>query len=159
MHPNTALIERFYTAFQRRDAAGMNACYHPEVLFSDPVFPELRGARAGAMWQMLCERGTDLSIEFSAVSADDRTGRAHWDARYSFSQTGNQVLNRIDASFEFRDGLIWRHRDDFDLYRWARQALGLKGLLLGWLPPVQNAIRKMAARSLEEFIRQRPLKT
>lgn len=155
MHANEELIQRFYGAFQRRDAASMAACYHPEVTFSDPVFPELQGARAGAMWRMLCERGTDLKIEFSDISADDQAGRAHWDARYSFSQTGNQVLNQIDARFEFRDGLIWRHRDDFDLYRWARQALGPKGVVLGWLPPVQNAIRKMAAKSLEDYIRQK----
>ena len=65
------------------------------------------------------------------------TGRAHWVATYTYSATGRPVENRIDATFEFRDGRIVRHRDRFDLYRWARQALGPKGLLLGWLPPVQ----------------------
>jgi ketosteroid isomerase-like protein len=38
---NAALIERFYAAFTRRDPSGMLACYHPEVTFSDPVFPAL----------------------------------------------------------------------------------------------------------------------
>ena len=35
--------------------------------------------------------------------------------------------------------------------RWARQALGGKGLLLGWAPPVQAAIRRQAARGLAQF--------
>ena len=52
MHPNAQLIQTFYTAFQNRDAAGMAACYHPEVVFSDPVFPHLEGPKAIAMWQM-----------------------------------------------------------------------------------------------------------
>jgi len=39
----------------------------------------------------------------------------------------------------------------FDLYRWARQALGIKGLVLGWTPPVQRAIRRRAIRSLDAF--------
>jgi ketosteroid isomerase-like protein len=46
VHPNEALIERFYRAFQARDAATMGTCYHPDIVFSDPAFPELRGLDA-----------------------------------------------------------------------------------------------------------------
>ena len=87
----------------------------------------------------------------SGIEANEREGRAHWVATYLFSATGNTVENRIDASFTFRDGRIATHQDRFDLYRWARQALGLKGLLLGWLPPVQAAVRKQAAQGLRAF--------
>jgi ketosteroid isomerase-like protein len=151
MHDNERIIRDFYTAFQKRDAAGMAAHYHPEVRFSDPVFPDLRGPRAVAMWRMLCERGADLVIEFRDVSADDRRGAAHWDARYTYSGTGRKVLNRIDATFELEGGKILRHTDSFDLYRWARQALGPVGLLLGWTPMVQNKIRRTAAAALDRF--------
>ena len=156
MNANEQLIQRFYSAFQKRDAAGMVACYDPQVQFSDPVFTNLKGARAAAMWTMLCERGKDLKIEFRDVRADDTTGSAHWDAWYSFSGTGRQVHNSIDASFEFRDGRIMRHSDRFDLYRWARQALGLPGVLLGWTPLVQNKIRAMAAKSLDDYTAKAP---
>lgn len=156
MDGNVELINRFYSAFQQRDASAMVACYHPDVHFSDPVFPDLRGKQAGAMWKMLCERGTDLEIAYRDVMAADNRGSAHWDARYTFSTTGRKVLNRIDASFEFRDGLIVRHIDRFSFYRWAQQALGLKGLLLGWLPPVQAKVRAMAARNLEDYLAARP---
>jgi len=100
---------------------------------------------------MLCERGKDLEIEFRDVVADETTGSAHWDAHYTFSATGRKVLNRIDARFEFEDHLIRRHNDTFDLWRWAGQALGLKGQLLGWTPFVQKAIRRQANRSLERY--------
>ena len=153
MHPNAALIHRFYDAFAARDAAGMRACYHPEVVFSDPAFGELRGEEAGAMWAMLCARATDLEIEVSGVEADDRRGRAHWDARYTFGQTGRKVLNRIDAEFELRDGLIARHADRFDFWAWARQALGPAGLLLGWTPVLRKKVRETARRGLEKHIR------
>jgi ketosteroid isomerase-like protein len=148
---NETAIRDFYTAFQRRDAGAMAAHYHPDVHFSDPVFPDLRGARAAAMWRMLCERGVDLEIDFRDVWADGKRGRAHWDARYTYSGTGRKVLNRIDASFEFEGGKIVRHTDSFDLYRWARQALGPVGLLLGWTPLVQNKIRRTAASALDKF--------
>ena len=151
MHPNEALISRFYDAFQRRDAAAMGACYHRDVHFSDEIFPELHGDAARAMWTMLCERGKDLTIECSAVHADGATGRAHWDAWYTFSGTGRRIHNRIRAEFTFADGLIVRHRDRFGFWRWARQALGPAGYLLGWSGFLHRRVQSQAARSLREW--------
>jgi ketosteroid isomerase-like protein len=152
MHPNAELINRFYTAFSKRDAAGMNACYHPDVTFSDPVFTDLHGNRARGMWKLLCERGKDLTLKWDGISADDKTGAAHWEAWYSFSATGRKVHNIISAKFEFRDGLIWKHTDSFDLHRWAGQALGIVGKLLGGTKKLQNKIRATAAKGLSDFL-------
>src|SRR5689334_859260 len=143
------LITTFYEAFSKRDAEGMVACYADDVRFSDPVFPDLQGEHAKNMWRMLCERGKDLTIEFSQVKADGDKGSAHWEARYTFSVTGRTVYNVIDASFVFKDGKIAEHTDKFDLWRWAGMALGAKGKLLGWAPFVQGAIRKQGAKGLE----------
>ena len=148
MHPNAALIRRFYDAFQRRDAAAMGACYHHAVEFADEIFPELHGDAARAMWTMLCERGKDLTIVCSNVHADAATGGAQWEAWYTFSGTGRRVHNRIRAEFTFQDGLIVRHRDRFGFWRWARQALGPAGLLLGWSPFLRRRVQAQAARSL-----------
>lgn len=153
MHPDAELIRGFYAAFQRRDHAAMAACYAPDAAFSDPVFGDLQGPRVVAMWRMLCERAIDLRIAASGIEAGDGRGSARWEAWYTFSASGRPVHNIIEAAFEFRGGLIARHTDSFDLSAWARQALGLKGLLLGWTPFVQNAIRAQAARGLEAFIR------
>ena len=154
MHPNEALITRLYTCFQARDAAGMKACYHPDAVFSDPVFGRLEGGQVTAMWAMLCARAADLEIEFSGVSAGDASGRAHWDARYTFSQTGRKVLNSIDASFGFRDGLIARHDDRFSFRRWSRQALGPVGLLLGWTPLLRARVGANARKGLASYMRK-----
>ncbi|WP_439885272.1 nuclear transport factor 2 family protein [Pseudomonas syringae] len=148
---NSALITRFYEAFAQLDAEAMIACYTDDVLFSDPVFDELRGRQAGDMWRMLTSRAKDFSVVFDQVRADDRSGSAHWVATYLFSQTGRTVVNDIQARFVFRDGLICEHHDHFDLWRWSRQALGAKGLLLGWAPMVQNAIRGQAQKGLKTF--------
>jgi ketosteroid isomerase-like protein len=151
MHPNAQLIQNFYSAFQRLDAEAMAACYAPDVMFSDPVFPALRGAEAGDMWRMLARRAKKFSVRFDGIRADDTSGEAHWVATYIFSQTGRTVVNDIHASFEFRDGKIVRHTDRFSLWRWARQALGTKGLLLGWAPFLHSAVRKQAASGLALF--------
>lgn len=150
---NMALITRFYEAFSRLDAEAMSACYSDDVLFSDPVFGELRGREAGDMWRMLTSRAKEFSVKFDNVRADGRSGGAHWVATYLFSQTGRTVVNGIQARFVFRDGKICEHHDSFDLWRWSRQALGAKGLLLGWTPVVQNAIRGQAQKGLKAYQR------
>jgi len=148
MTSSAEVITRLYTAFAARDAETMARCYAPDAHFSDPVFPDLHGPAVTAMWRMLCRRATDLRITCRDVTASGGTGSAHWEAWYTYSATGRPVHNVIDAAFTFRGGLIVRHVDRFDLYGWARQALGVRGLLLGWAPPVQAAIRRGAAQTL-----------
>ena len=145
------VITRFYEAFQRLDAEGMAACYTDDVQFSDPVFGELYGKDVRDMWRMLTSRAKDFTLTFDQVQADDRGGSAHWVATYVFNQTGNIVVNNIQARFVFRDGKICEHRDHFDLWQWSRQALGIKGVLLGWTPLVKNAIRAQAHKGLKAF--------
>ncbi len=57
----------------------------------------------------------------------------------------------IHAEFRFRDGRILAHVDDFDLWRWSRQALGLPGVLLGWSPLLRSKVRSQAAAQLARF--------
>ncbi len=155
-HPNAMVIERFYRAFDAGDGEAMAACYAPDVRFSDPVFTDLRGSRASAMWRMLTEGPGELDVELLEHEADDAQGSAHWKARYVFTDTGRPVVNDIRATFRFRDGLIVEHHDQFSFHRWARQALGPLGLLLGWTPIVRSAVRRKAAGMLEEHARNAP---
>jgi ketosteroid isomerase-like protein len=152
MSSNRDLLQRFYAAFDRRDAEAMAACYTDDVRFEDPAFGPLSGDQARGMWRMLCQRGKDLRVVASDIEADASRGRAHWEATYTFSQTGRRVHNLIDAEFAFRDGLICEHRDRFDFWRWSRQALGAPGLLLGWTPLLRNKVRTQARANLDRVL-------
>jgi ketosteroid isomerase-like protein len=151
---NAHLIARFYAAFAARDGDTMAACYAPGAHFSDPVFPDLDGEAPGAMWRMLTAQAKNLRIELVEHEADDGRGSARWRAHYVFSQTGRPVVNDVRANFRFSDGLITDHTDEFSFYRWARQALGPPGLLLGWSPPLKAAVRRRAAASLDKFMQR-----
>ncbi|MFJ1341050.1 nuclear transport factor 2 family protein [Pseudomonas caricapapayae] len=148
---HSALIKRFYEAFQRLDAEAMVACYSDDIVFSDPAFGTLRGKDAGDMWRMLTTRAKNFTLTFDSVKAHEHSGAAHWVATYLFSQTGRTVINDIQARFVFRDGKICEHHDTFDLWRWSRQALGTTGLLLGWTPLVQGKVRQQALKGLRAF--------
>jgi len=147
-------IERLYKAFASLDAKTMAECYALDAQFDDEAF-SLRGrTHIGGMWAMLCsaikKKGrSDWKLEVSAIT--DRS--AHWEPTYRFSQTGRMVTNIIDAEFEFdSQGLIKRHRDRFNFWRWSRQALGLPGLLFGWTGWMRGKVRRAATRGLAKHL-------
>ena len=132
----------------------MQACYHDQIVFSDPVFLGLKGNEAKAMWHMLIEAGKDLSIQYKNIQSQDSAGECDWDAHYTFSRTGRKVHNIIHAKFEFSDGKIIKHTDSFDLWRWSGMALGITGILLGWSPLIRTKIRAAARKNLMRFIQE-----
>ena len=148
------LITEFYSAFQRKDYRTMQSLYHDQAIFSDPVFGDLNAAEVRGMWEMLLTSSKDLRVEFDSVRTEGDKGSCHWEAWYTFTKTKRLVHNKIDASFVFRNGKIFRHNDRFDLWRWSRHALGVSGIFLGWSPPVQNKIRSMARARLNIFLQR-----
>lgn len=146
------LIKSFYTNFQQLNWKGMLESYDPDIFFYDPVFQNLEGPRAGAMWEMLVGRAKDLSIDFSNISVAEGYGSCNWTAVYTFTATGRKVVNPVKARFTFSEGKIVEHYDDFSLWKWSAQALGLTGRLFGWSSLLQNKIRRQASQRLDKFI-------
>ncbi|MEO8413747.1 MAG: nuclear transport factor 2 family protein [Ginsengibacter sp.] len=151
VNPMESLIETFYVAFRNKDAATMISCYHDDVIFQDPAFGELKGEDARAMWTMLCRNAVNLKIQFSGISASVKHGSAHWEAWYTFSKTGNKVHNIVEATFEFKDAKIIKHTDGFNLHKWASQALGWKGWLIGGTNFFKNKIQLQTRSALRDF--------
>lgn len=156
MNTNENLIHHFYTCFKNKDVKGMQDCYADYAQFNDAVFKELNAIQVRKMWEMLIKSGKDLRLEFSNISATEQGGKAEWVAWYTFSATGNKVENRIKASFLLENGKIVNHHDDFNFYKWTRQALGLPGLLLGWTPFLKHKVQKKAANNLRLYMAANP---
>lgn len=155
MNDNAAVIDKFYQAFKSLDYKTMCECYHPEATFQDAVFGPLNVEETRTMWEMLCRNAREFSLEYGDVWADESEGGGRLTASYLFSKTGRCVINPIIANFQFKDGKIVRHYDQFSLWNWARQALGPVGFFLGWLPFFQQKIRRGAKKNLDTFICQK----
>lgn len=149
-----ALIEKFYMAFSKKDFSTMADCYHEDVEFEDPAFGVLKGNEVAKMWEMLLTRSKDLTLTFSDVKADGQKGSANWTARYTFTRTGNKVINTIQAAFEFKDGKINKHKDSFNLNTWFLSAFGWKGYLFITLPFLRNKFKQQAKQTLIHFIKK-----
>jgi len=150
-----ATIEALYGAFASLDAKAMAACYADDAYFDDEVF-SLRGRQQiGGMWSMLIDAIKKSSRkDWKLVASEITETSAHWEPTYRFSSTGNLVHNVIDAEFEFNSqGLIKRHRDRFNFWRWSRQALGMPGWLLGWSGFLRGKVRRTATRQLDKYLK------
>jgi len=147
------VIETFYKAFSNLDAETMASCYHDDIIFEDPAFGVLNGERAKNMWRMLCEsqKNKDFQVKHSNIEASDQEGSASWEAFYTFSKTGRKVHNTIEARFEFKDGKIIKHTDTFNLHKWSKQALGLKGFFLGNTMYFKNKLKAQTNKLLDKF--------
>ncbi len=156
MHDHEEIVRRFYTAFSGLDAAAMNSCYADNIIFSDPVFGLLEGLEVVAMWEMLCGNARDFSLHFSDIqSVDHEYITCRWTATYTFSKTGRQVTNHVKAFIRIVDGKITEHSDGFRLSTWISQALGWKGVLLGWTGWMKRKIQLNARRNLAAFMEKR----
>ena len=151
MHAHEALVRRLYAALDEMDGDAMAACYAADARFSDPVFPELRGPAVGAMWRMLCQRARDLEVQVVAAQPSGAGFEATWAAQYTFARTGRPVTNLGNARFRFHDGLIAEHVDEWDFHRWATQALGWQGRMLGGTGILRRKVQREAAQGLAKF--------
>ena len=152
MNNNEELIQTFYDAFARLDYATMQNCYTADPVFNDPVFGVLQGREVGCMWEMLCKNAKDFSLQVGGIVVDGEYGTCEWTANYTFSKTGRHVINKVKAHMRIENGKITEHTDEFDIYKWSRQALGLPGILLGWSGYLKNKIRYDAKKKLQMFI-------
>jgi hypothetical protein len=153
MNNDERLIEKFFTAFKKLDANGMNACYSNDIAFYDPMFELLRGDMAKSMWQMLCKNAKDFSLEVDSIkNLEDGYYTCNWQASYTFSKTGNRVVNNGKAHMKIEHGLIIEHSDGWSLHNWSKQAMGISGLLFGWSSFYRNKLKNSAKKNLMTFI-------
>ena len=141
-----AALVRFYDALARRDAEAMAAAYAPGATFQDEVF-RLAGADIGRMWKGLLARARDFSVSYTIAQAAPDRGVVEWTARYRFGGK-RPVVNVIRSELRFENGLIVEQRDRFDFPRWAAQALGAPGRLLGRFEWFRRAVARKAMRGL-----------
>ena len=158
MNRGVETMQLFYEAFQKKDIKAMQALYSDSIVFSDPAFGLLEGNEVKAMWAMLLESGKDLKIEFRNIKAvDEEYVTGEWTAYYTFSKTGNKVVNHIKSFMRVHEGKIIEHSDAFRLSTWAAQALGFKGWLFGWTNFLKRSVQKQARQSLQRYMEKNNL--
>src|SRR5690606_2493024 len=157
------VIGVYFDAFQKLDWKTMQACYAEEAIFLDPVAGALYGEEVRAMWQMLLSGNRDIKItikhrEFDGeevVNSEGKPGyycKVQWEAEYVFPATGRKVVNKVTSNIRVEYNKIAEQFDRFGFHRWASQAFGIKGTLLGWTPAFRKNVATAFRSRLKNFI-------
>ncbi|KAG8793616.1 hypothetical protein FRC16_010881 [Serendipita sp. 398] len=152
------LVEKYLAAYKAYDLAAMDACTDPEFTFSDPAFPSLNSKQAKGMFSMFVNNRekNKMELEYKDIKKgiNDLTYTATYTVRYIF--TGRPVTNVIQSTFTISptSNLLLSQVDAFPFYTWAKQALGLPGLLLGWTGYLQSQVQHNAGQSLEKYMKK-----
>lgn len=172
-HLTSQTLHRFFTALAERDSQGMLNCYAHGVRFEDPVFNLNGESEIMGMWALLFghvglarerknksqrDRPTVWAVEFHTVKTLNNHGSVRWEATFRYAPTGRVVHNGVYSQFRFdEDGLILSQRDNFDFWRWARQAYGIVGMMIGWTPMMWDHAREQAEVSLQEVLTEQAM--
>lgn len=149
-----AVAARFFDAFAVGDWHAMGRLYAPQARFSDPLFPQLDAEQVRALWQMLLTQAQGFRLSYRIDAESDHAARVLWVAHYLYGR--RPVVNRVVSEMQLGAGCILVQNDHFNLWRWARQALGLTGWLLGGTPLLRRRLRREAAVRLQAFIARQP---
>jgi len=146
-------IESFYKAFTDMDVETMVSHYHDNVWFADPAFGALKGEHAKNMWRLLIssQKGKPFIVKAYDIKCTETEGSATWEAEYLFGQSRRKVHNVIHAKFKLHDGKIISHLDEFNLHRWATQAMGFSGWLIGWTAFFRSKLNKQTNALLNKY--------
>ena len=152
-----AIVERFFTHYQRHEFPAMHALLDPNVSFSDLAFARITGADVRAMWQWYCvSTGTrPKPVDVRSIKVEDSTGnrvRAKYEVDYTL-KGGHHVRYVIQSKFELRDAKIVSQVDTPTIsnFQFARMVLGFPKCLLALTPFFRPIVRWGMKRKLKKF--------
>lgn len=145
-------VHSFFQCLEGGDGAGAAAAYAADVQYWDPLLGSLSGPRALLRWPCFLKKAQGLDLFFCILSADEGVVQARYRLRYTDAGTGRRIDNDVHAEFTIRQDKIIRHRDSFSTWRFAAMQLGIRGRLLGFLPPLLHRLQREARADLEAFL-------
>lgn len=153
---NKQVVEKFYEAFSRRNAAIMNSCYAEDIVYSNPVYGLLQGQEVHCMWELFCKEVHHFSLTFGTITEiDEEYITCNWTAKYNDIVTGRQIIKKAKAFMRINKGIIVEHSDAFNINTWMTQHFGWKGYLFGWTYYMKRSVFKKARKRLKTYMNNR----
>ena len=138
------LVERFATAFNRRDVDGLLNCFTAEATYHDLFYgPHAGRAALRGMFERMFREGQDYHWSMDVIVEEEQRAAAEWTFAYTASAAvprseGRRVRFSGMSLFELQGGRIHAYRE------YANTGAAL--LQLGFAP---ESIAKVLRRGLE----------
>lgn len=112
---NLERVEAFVAAWNRKDGAAILAAFAPDAVYHNiPMEPDVGIASITATVERFLADAGDVQWDILAI-AEGADGKVLTERVDAFTMFGKAVSLPVMGVFEFRDGLITRWADYFDL--------------------------------------------
>lgn len=147
------VIKAFYKAVNNRDTDLLRSVYATDIVYFDPQFEYLEGAKVMAMWRYIFEERTSLKINPCTVKDEgDGYFTCHHADSYLFTPKQRNIEMNAVSNFRIENDRIVEHSEAFSLHQWATKAYGGWASIIGWNRWYQQQIKNSARRNLLNFL-------
>ena len=147
----THIVEQFYAALNAKDLLTLRSLYHPKAEYNDEIF-SLNYKEILALWYSSMQPEMELVAEVHSIDQQKESIVTHWTISYTIASINKRITLDEVGRFEFQDGLIIRHTDEYSFYRWCAQAFGVAGMLASWSKWLRKKVRNQAYSSINANI-------
>jgi SnoaL-like domain len=141
--------DQLFTAIACQDAAAIQNAYADNAELRHAIVGSLSGPDIKTAWRRFLARTPDLTLSFQICHAGVATAEIVWTLQHRFFENNRPIVIDGTTLLRFSEGRIAFQRDSFSRRDWFRQALGLKGLILSFIPGWSKFLEFEVRRSLD----------
>jgi ketosteroid isomerase-like protein len=145
---NWTLVEQHYKAIQAKDADAILAVYAADCRIDHPLIGRMSKDEFSKAVQAFIRQTPDYELEFQISHAGAQRVDAEWALTHVFHLTGRTIRLAGATTYFLSANRITRHIDQFDRRAWSRQAMGMTGLVLSFVPGWRSFVERELRRAL-----------
>lgn len=126
--------DQLFRAIRFRDVTRAVAAYASEAQIMHPIVGKLTKDQLSGALTVFINRTKTYELHHEIRLAGPASAHVAWSIDHVLFVTGRRVRISGVSELVFEGDRIVLHRDYLSVRDWSRQALGLKGLVLSWIP-------------------------
>lgn len=133
--------QRLFSAAQAKDVEQIKRCYAPDAVILNQLAGRLTGDEIGKAWEGLFREALEFDLRFRVETAGFDGAIVRWTIRCTSARSLRRFNLPGTTLLTFSAVGVERQVDRCDYATWSRQAFGVGGRILIWLPGWGNWVR------------------
>jgi hypothetical protein len=142
-------IHQLLEAIRMRNTDAALAPFSPDCVFENPLIGQVSKAEFAKAIRTLFSQRSVFDLVSQINSANTEKVEVEWIFTHHFQPTDRSVRLQGHTDYLLSSNRIIRQIDFFDRRSWSRQALGLKGLTLSFIPGWRLFLEHELRRTLD----------
>jgi hypothetical protein len=145
---NWTIIDRLFKAFQSKDADAILAAYSAKCQFNHPLIGCMSKDEFSKAVQIFIRETPDYELAFQINHVSAKRVEVEWTMTHIFHLTGRIIKQNGKTTCFLSANSVVRQIDQFDRRIWSRQAMGVTGLVLSFVPGWKSFIERELRNTL-----------